>query len=44
LPTFTGTLWKRRYRAALIDGEACFLARYRTIEPNPMRARYSGTG
>ncbi len=34
----TGTLWEGRYRAALIDSEAYFLACCRYIELNPVRA------
>jgi REP element-mobilizing transposase RayT len=34
----TGTLWEGRYRAAPIDGEACFLACCRYLESNPVRA------
>jgi REP-associated tyrosine transposase len=33
----SGTLWERRFRASLIEGECCLLA-YRYIEANPVRA------
>ena len=34
----SGTLWERRYRASVIEGEAYLLTLYRYVELNPVRA------